>query len=301
MNLHSLKIYCAVVENGGFSKAAKELFISQPSVSAEIKTLEQKLGITLIKRRKSRHIALELTEAGQMVYDQAKHILKSIDKLYSSIDVLKEKELSTRQKTIIAANSPIGIFLLPQFISDFYDVVSHCKVETFVEVKYTALIQSLQNEVCDIGILPVEISVPNAKIHFTFEQELALVASSNYFQPDTFCSLNEIQLILTPKAFYNRKMLEQYFKREQISPNVVLESNHSEVIKNLLKLRKAATITHYVSVKDDIDQGELVRLTPPEKLPSVTYQVVTNTKSQLKEPSEQFIRHLKKSLLSESR
>ncbi|MGI6318442.1 MAG: helix-turn-helix domain-containing protein [Dethiobacteria bacterium] len=63
-----LYIFCSVVENNGFKKAAEKLLISQSSVSSAIKTLEKEFEVKLIKRRKTNYDNMELTEAGRCFY-----------------------------------------------------------------------------------------------------------------------------------------------------------------------------------------------------------------------------------------
>ena len=72
-------VFLAVAENISFSKAAEELFISQPAVTQHIKTLENRLNISLFERKGNK---IHLTQAGQLTY----HYLKRIKHQYNELE-----------------------------------------------------------------------------------------------------------------------------------------------------------------------------------------------------------------------
>ncbi len=75
MNTKSLEYFIKIVETGSFTKASKELFISQSAISQQIKSLEDELGFSLMIRNKK---SFELTEAGKYIYLEEKNILNNI-------------------------------------------------------------------------------------------------------------------------------------------------------------------------------------------------------------------------------
>jgi len=78
MNMRPLRFFAAIVDQGGISKAAERLNISQPALSAALKTLEQELGVSLFERRIGRR-GLRLTPAGQKFYLRVVEILSTYD------------------------------------------------------------------------------------------------------------------------------------------------------------------------------------------------------------------------------
>ncbi len=83
MDLKQLQYFIAVVEHMNYSKAAEKLHISQPSLSNAIKKLEQEIGSQLLERNTRN---LHLTEAGQLLYERAKMILKNMEILKIEMD-----------------------------------------------------------------------------------------------------------------------------------------------------------------------------------------------------------------------
>ncbi|MFW0785505.1 LysR family transcriptional regulator [Gordonia sp. CPCC 206044] len=87
MDLHLVTYFVAVVDHGGITRAAQSLYISQPSLSQAIRTLERRLGVTLFDRTGRR---LELTEAGRKLDVAARRILADVDRAKAKVDAVRE-------------------------------------------------------------------------------------------------------------------------------------------------------------------------------------------------------------------
>src|SRR5699024_4509662 len=88
LELTELKYFIAVVEHGSFSKAASNIFVSQPTISRTVKTLEKKLNVALLERSTRRLI---LTDAGKLVYEQGKKIIGATNELNVLLDDLMDQ------------------------------------------------------------------------------------------------------------------------------------------------------------------------------------------------------------------
>src|SRR3546814_8917933 len=74
MNLHLLRMFMAVVEHQGFSRAAEALHVSQPAVSKAVRELEHQLGLSLVERGGARGRGVVLTDHGQLLHQHARGI-----------------------------------------------------------------------------------------------------------------------------------------------------------------------------------------------------------------------------------
>ncbi len=113
MTLDQLRIFLAVVEHLHFTRAAEELYITQPAVSAAIQSLEQEYGVKLFHRI-GRHI--EITEAGKLLQWEAKKIL---DQVTLTEWGLRELNNLQRGKLNLGSSLTIGNYWLPDKISQF--------------------------------------------------------------------------------------------------------------------------------------------------------------------------------------
>ena len=112
ISLTQLEIFVAVVEYGGFTRAAEELFFNQSSVSAHISLLEQALGKELFVRSNRRHV--RLTKEGEQVYPIARRILNdctALRTLFSDAD--------SSPVVALGASTVPGQYLVPGYLAAF--------------------------------------------------------------------------------------------------------------------------------------------------------------------------------------
>ena len=114
MTLKQLEAFVRIANNKSFTLAAKELFITQPTVSAYINNLEEELGVRLFDRTTKE---VQLSEEGDSIYLYAKEILELADKIQSSFSV-NEDENKLRQVVISTSSIP-GQFLVPEILAAF--------------------------------------------------------------------------------------------------------------------------------------------------------------------------------------
>ena len=88
-DLHRLEVFCAVVDEGSLSKASRRLFMSQPAISAHIKSLQQQLGMTLFHRVGRRSV---VSKAGEVLYQGAGDLLAQADDLRTLMSGLKDSD-----------------------------------------------------------------------------------------------------------------------------------------------------------------------------------------------------------------
>jgi LysR family transcriptional regulator, low CO2-responsive transcriptional regulator len=113
ISLHKLEVFCRVVERGGVRLAAEDLFVSQPVVSAHLRSLEERLGVKLF-RRDGR--GMELTEAGAEVHLWATEVLRGRTELDRS---LRDISRGAAGRASIGSSMSVGNYVLPPILVDF--------------------------------------------------------------------------------------------------------------------------------------------------------------------------------------
>lgn len=113
MNLHEMEIFICVMDEGSFSKAAKKLRLSQPTVSAHIGALERELKVRLLSRTTKE---LHPTDAGNLFYDNAKTMLALRDRTLRELQALSS---DVRGIVSVAASSVPANYLLPGLLRSF--------------------------------------------------------------------------------------------------------------------------------------------------------------------------------------
>ncbi|GAA1726753.1 selenium metabolism-associated LysR family transcriptional regulator [Isoptericola hypogeus] len=113
VSLNQLEVLVAVVEAGGFSGAAKAMYLSQPSVSNHVRNLESSLGVRLVERTTA---GARTTPAGDVVVDHARRIFGLLDSLEQ--EVASYRGLGAG-RLLVAGTTTLGTYLLPRLVADF--------------------------------------------------------------------------------------------------------------------------------------------------------------------------------------
>lgn len=113
MDIRQLQYFVEVAKQKSFTKAARTLHVSQPSISKMLKALEEELGVVLLDRTERK---MELTDAGKLVYDHAQKVLQLLDSLSSSIGEIRNMD---RGRVKMGMMPTVGSFLLPNVIALF--------------------------------------------------------------------------------------------------------------------------------------------------------------------------------------
>jgi len=126
VSVHQLRLLTAVIERGGFTRAAEALGLSQPAISHQLKALTEAIGtpvVEVIGRR------VRLTQAGDLLYEHAKRILAEFEAAGSALDDLRGLH---RGRLSVAGDTTVGIYVLPDLLGAFRQ--AHPSVEVRLAV-----------------------------------------------------------------------------------------------------------------------------------------------------------------------
>ena len=227
-----------LLKHGNFTKAAKDLYISQPYLTQLIQRTEKELDITIINRQTS---PLQLTEAGRLYYQYLYALEAEQDNFRKKIS-----QYSSQEQYIVRIGilSNLGTFLLPLFLPDFSHKYPNIKIELHEDTPANND-QKLLNGELDffIGQNPETIS-PNLVIHhYGKHRYYAIIPeSSNLYQEDQFLlaenslSIKQIlkeKLILTARGSAIRKQIDYLIQKTKVQATIVFESNNIFTIVEL--------------------------------------------------------------------
>ncbi|MDD3653632.1 MAG: selenium metabolism-associated LysR family transcriptional regulator [Desulfotomaculaceae bacterium] len=168
MNFKQLEAFVWVAELQSFTKAARQLFMSQPAVSFQIKALEEELEVTLFNRGDKKMI---LTEAGHLLYPDVKQMLKHYQKIKNELEDLRG--LKTGHLVIGAGTIP-GEYLLPHFIGKFNQRYPGIKIS--LKVSGSGQVERwVREREADLGIIGVPIEDENITCTPWLQDQLVLI------------------------------------------------------------------------------------------------------------------------------
>ncbi|WP_097026362.1 LysR family transcriptional regulator [Clostridium peptidivorans] len=162
-----------VYKEGSFSKAAKNLYISQPALSAYIKKIETSLGVPLFDRSTT---PIHLTEPGEMYVQailQVKAIQNNLEEYFQDITTLRTGKISIGGSTFFCS------FVLPDIIAQFKSKHPGITVD-LLEVNSFALQEELMKETIDLGIECCHLDTKHFENHVIGKENIILAVPKNY-------------------------------------------------------------------------------------------------------------------------
>lgn len=257
MELRELKTFHKVATLLSFNLAADALHYAQSTVSAQIKSLEDDLGVELFDRLGKRIV---LTEAGENLLNHAQRILAMVEETYASVTARTALEGSLT----VRVPQTIVTHYLPKIIMNFQTL--HPKVELkFTTCTAYRLVQELGSGAIDLAFLMTE-SVVSERLHaeiLGFE-ELVWVAHSSHSLVNAstidFRSLDG-QTLLIPKADCDYPLiLQKSLVEERVKPAAMPEFNSIEATKRCVGEGLGISLLPRIAVASEVKRGELTIL-----------------------------------------
>lgn len=232
MKLIQLRYFQGICRYGSVTKAAKELHISQPSVTSSIQELESELGVNLFHRHGKRLI---LTQEGEFFLKQAENILERVDTLEETM-----KDLGGRNNHIRIGVPPmIGTFLFPDMFNEFNKMYPYINLE-IQEYGSQQTKQQVEEELIDLAIVVLDEQTEE-RFHYLPIISTQLVYCVDYGNPLSkmkTINISEIgrqPLILMKSDSFQNVVINQKFEEAGIKPNVLFYSNQLYTIKRFVQ------------------------------------------------------------------
>ena len=227
-------VFMVVAENLNFSKAAEDLFISQPAVTKHIKELENKLEITLFDRKGNK---VYLTQAGELTYDFLRDIKKKYDELNFELGKLNQ---AFKGELRIGASSTISQYLIPPVLAAFYKHYPDIQLFLFNGNSFEMEQKLLNNEV---DIVLVENYSSHTDINYTdfFDDEIVVVTGVNsVYAKKRSISVQDflqIPIVLREKGSGTLEVIKKLLSKNDVAIeklNILIHLGSTEAIKNFL-------------------------------------------------------------------
>lgn len=208
-NLDLYKVFYYVAKTNSLTLAGKELGISQPAVSQNMKQLEERLNMKLFHRTSR---GIRLTSEGETLYSYVEKGYETIEqgekKMHEIVD-LEGGELT------IACPQMILDYLLPDYIAAFHGLHPNVKFN-FQILEKENIISSIKENRIDLGIITGNINKqPDMKIAKIGSSELIMVVGENYAylsgQPLPMQIISHLPLILPGTGTYERRLINEFF------------------------------------------------------------------------------------------
>lgn len=229
LNYHHLYLFKCVVEEGSIVRASEKLRMGQPSISMQIKLLEEQLDRELFERRNKKLIP---TEQGKIVYEYASRIFNLGDELITTLD----DQTPTHIKIQIGVQGSVPKNLISKLTSYIY---KHFDSEISVfDGSMDETMYGIINHKLDIALLNHRPIISNKSILYSkkvLESQVVLAAAPKfaYLKNKPIRDFQSIPLILPASSSPLRQSIEYYFNMKNMQINMVGEADDTVVQKNM--------------------------------------------------------------------
>lgn len=173
MNLRDLHYLVALAEHRHFGRAAEASFVSQPTLSTQIKKLEDELGVALVERTPRKVL---LTETGREIARRARGVLSEIEEIKAIAQRTRDPESGTLRLGIFPT---LGPYLLPHLVPQVRKQFPRLEL-LLVEEKTEQVIRLLREGSLDVGILALPLHEESLHTEFLFEEPFVLAVPENH-------------------------------------------------------------------------------------------------------------------------
>ncbi len=228
--LHQLKVFEAIARSGSFTRAAEEMFLSQPTVSQQIKQLTKAVGIPLFEQIGKR---IYLTDAGKEVLTACKDISEKMSQLEMTLADLKGLKQGNLRLAVITTAK----YFVPRLLGQFRHRYPGIKVALQVTNRKQVL-DRLSENVDDLYILGQPPEGLDINLRPILENALVAIAPSDHplarEKNITLQRFAEEPFIIREAGSGTRMAVEQFFGENRVEMNVEMEIGSNEAIKHAI-------------------------------------------------------------------
>ncbi|MBZ9560070.1 MULTISPECIES: LysR family transcriptional regulator [unclassified Modicisalibacter] len=252
-DLRALRVFLAVADLGGFTRAARELHTAQSAVSQTIATLEARLELTLFHRHERR---ITLTPEGALLRDRARELLERADQVHLA---MREINGLVKGEVRIGIPSMLGSYYFPPLLMGFK--ARHPGIRlTVVEAGTRRLQQMIDAGELDLGVITSDASNERLERRALLREEMVVcVPADHRFADRDAVSAEEVfdePLVLFQDGYFHREFVDRLATRIGREPQIAFQSNLIPLTKAIVRqgfgittfLRRVVTETDLVAV-----------------------------------------------------
>jgi LysR family transcriptional regulator, low CO2-responsive transcriptional regulator len=228
--LHQLKVFETVARHGSFTRAAEELFITQPTVSSQVKQLTKAVGLPLLEQIGK---SLYLTDAGRELLKTCQDIFEKLENFEMKIADLK----GTKQGKLKLAVITTAKYFIPRLLGSFCQNYPGIDVELKV-INHREIKERMLNNEDDLYIISNPHKDMELKIQSFLDNPLVVVGKKDHYLANkkniAIENLNDTLFIMREKGSGTREAIHQLFDQHNVSVKVKLELGSNEAIKQAI-------------------------------------------------------------------
>jgi DNA-binding transcriptional LysR family regulator len=259
INLHHLRVFAAVAEQRGFSRAAAALRISQPAVSKAVRQLERQAGVPLVERAGR---ASRLTAAGEQLAARARELFGVEEAAEEELRALRGLEAGSLR---VGASTTIATYLLPPILARFHEAYPAIVLRV-ISANTRAITRALLERRLDIALVEGPVEHPRIDTRRWRSDELVLIAPPDHrLVRRRKVSADELvpeRFVVRERGSGTREVAERALSKHGVRPVAALQLGSTEAVKQAVAAGLGLAIVSRYAAADQLALGRiaLVRL-----------------------------------------
>lgn len=259
MNLRDLKYLVALAEHKHFGRAAAACFVSQPTLSTQIKKLEEELGVSLVERAPRK---VMLTPAGREAAARARHIVAEAEQLKEAARRSRDPEAGTVRLGIFPT---LGPYLLPHVIPAIGKRFPKLEL-LLVEEKSDELLTRLRHGQLDAALLALPVNDDQLHCQFLFEEPFVVAAPESHplaaHRSLSLDDLAEQRLLLLQDGHCLRDQALDVCHLAGALEKPEFQATSLETLRQMVAANVGVTLLPILAVKPPVARSSSIRLIP---------------------------------------
>ncbi len=290
MDIHQMEVFLSVFKHKSFSKASQELHLTQPTISAHIKSLENEFNCKLFDRLGRSIIP---TAEAEVLVDYATELLETMNDVREAMSKVKN---SVSGKLIIGASTIPGVYVIPRLMSAFQ--------EKYKDVSFQILISDSLEVVTQIeryrmllGVVGTKVSNDHVVYEPFMEDRLIAISSPEFTAKNrmTLKELTSLPLILREEGSGTRRETEAFLTKHGISLETVEIAGifgSTDAVKQAVKAGLGVSIVSQYAVVDELNHRILKEIHLSDANITREFYIVTHRRRSLPRLYAAFFEHL---------
>jgi DNA-binding transcriptional LysR family regulator len=253
-----LQVFYTVAKQLSFTKAAEQLFMTQPAVTFQVKQLEEHFNTRLFERN---HGRIALTPAGRMAMEYAERILSISEEMDTRVAELTG---AVAGPLLLGASTTIAEFILPQILGEFKGL--HPEVEAHMMVANSeTIVNRVADHTIDVGLIESPSYLPSLQNEVCCDDELVLICAPNHplatRKTVRAQEIAALPLVRREPGSGTREFTDNYFRQCGVPPedlNLIMELGSPEAMKGVVETGIAVAIVSRATIAKELKLGSVV-------------------------------------------
>ncbi|WP_058187401.1 LysR family transcriptional regulator [Terracidiphilus gabretensis] len=253
MDFEQLKTFLHVCRLKSFSRAAEKLGVTQPAISAQIRSLEKEVGARLFDRDGGK---VTFTAAGRLFEPFAEHCLQCHSHIVVAVNELYR---SARGEVSVSASEATSLYILPPVFAEYKKQYTRVNL-SIVRAEHLRSIEMVVNREVDFAIVSTPLKDPRLTVQCIHRDEIVLTVSPAH-PLATRSTIKVDEMLQFPmlllKQGRQRTLLNNFLESFDAQPRVAMEVDSSELLKRLIAAGLGMGFLPRANVDDDVRGGLL--------------------------------------------